>query len=360
MNISKTKSNSLKNIKVLIVDDSRLIRELLHHILNNTADIEVVGTAADAYEARDKIKLLNPDVITLDVEMPKMNGLEFLEKLMKARPMPVVMFSSLTKEGSETTFKALELGAVDFITKPSITDDSIDIYTHLLADKVRAASRAKVYKKIEKTKFSNYFNKNNQEKDIPKINSTKIIAVGASTGGTEAIKEFLTDMPITCPGILIAQHMPANFTRMFADRLNNHCLIAVKEAEHNELILSGHAYIAPGGKHLSVVRSGKQYYTNITEDPPVNLHRPSVDYLFFSVAKNVGKNAIGIIMTGMGRDGTKGLLEMKKEGAFNIAQDEESSVIFGMPREAINAGAAHEIVALNKIKDKIVDYLEKK
>jgi two-component system chemotaxis response regulator CheB len=353
-------------IRVLIVDDSRMIRDVLTDILSDQPDIEVVGAAADAFEARDKIKDLNPDVVTLDVEMPKMNGLEFLDRLMRARPTPVVMISSFTERGSEITFRALELGAVEFVTKPKLNEQTPDDYGQMIAEKIRAAKSARLKgpRKADSAFAASV------EATMPPVmkrpvprgvkTSDQIIAVGASTGGTEAIREFLVGMPPDCPGILIVQHMPENFTRMFAERLNGLCQITVKEAEHNDPILPGHAYIAPGGKHLWVKRDEGQLLAKLSTEPPMNLHRPSVDFLFMSAAKFLGADAIGVIMTGMGKDGAKGMLEMKKKGAYNIAQDEATSVIFGMPREAIELDATHEVAPLGKLRDRALARVGKK
>jgi two-component system chemotaxis response regulator CheB len=344
-------------IKVLIVDDSRMIRDVLSDILKDQPDIEVVGAAADAFEARDMIKSLNPDVITLDVEMPKMNGLEFLDKLMRAKPMPVVMISAATERGSEVTFRALELGAVDFVTKPKLNEQTPDDYGDTIAEKIRAAKSAR----LKPPKRVNPEDTVTMPAVVPKRpiprgvkTSDKVIAVGASTGGTEALREFLIGMPQDCPGIVIVQHMPENFTRMFAERLNGLCQINVKEAEHNDPIMPGCAYIAPGGKHLWVKRDEGQLLCKLSTEPPMNLHRPSVDFLFLSCAKFLGADSIGVIMTGMGKDGAKGMLEMKNKGAWNIAQDEASSVIFGMPREAIELDAVHDVAPLNKLREKVL------
>jgi len=350
-------------IRVLIVDDSRMIRDVLTHILEDQPDIEVVGAAADAYEARDMVRDLKPDVITLDVEMPKMSGLEFLDKLMRARPIPVLMISSFTERGSETTFRALELGAVDFVTKPKLNEQTPDDYGAVIAEKIRAAKSARL--KVPRRADPNdtvTMPAVVEKRPVPRgvKTSERLIAVGASTGGTEAIREFLVGMPTDCPGIVIVQHMPENFTRMFAERLNGLCKINVKEAEHNDPILPGHAYIAPGGKHLWVKRDEGQLLAKLSTEPPMNLHRPSVDFLFLSAAKFVGADAIGIIMTGMGRDGAAGMLEMKKAGAWTIAQDEATSVIFGMPREAIELGAVNEVVPLNKLREKALARVAKK
>ena len=345
----------MTKIRVLIVDDSRMIREVLTDILKDQPDIEVVGAAADAFEARDMIKRLDPDVLTLDVEMPKMNGLEFLDKLMRAKPMPVVMISSATERGSEVTFRALELGAVDFVTKPKLNEQTPDDYGDMIADKIRAAKSAR----LRPPRIADPNDTATMPAVVPKRpvpvgvkTSERLIAVGASTGGTEAIREFLVGMTPDCPGIAIVQHMPENFTRMFAERLNGLCQITVKEAEHNDPILPGHAYIAPGGKHLWVKRDAGQLLAKLSTEPPMNLHRPSVDFLFLSAAKFLGADAIGVLMTGMGRDGAAGMLKMKEAGAWTIAQDEATSVIFGMPREAIELGAAHEVAPLGKLRDR--------
>ncbi len=343
-------------IKVLIVDDSALIRSVMSEIINSQWDMEVVGVAPDPIVARDLIKLTNPDVLTLDVEMPKMDGLDFLEKLMRLRPMPVVMVSSLTENGSEITMRALELGAVDFVTKPKLSIQSgMREYTDLIAEKIRTASRAKIKPRslipgIHASEGPLAPLRN------PLTSSEKLIIIGASTGGTEAIKEFLMQMPSDCPGILITQHMPEGFTRSFANRLDKLCKISVKEAEGDERILPGHAYIAPGHSHLLLARSGANYITKLDQGPPVNRHRPSVDVLFRSAAISAGKNAVGVILTGMGKDGAAGMLEMKNAGAYNFAQDESSCVVFGMPREAIAMGATHEVGPLLELPGRMMTY----
>jgi two-component system chemotaxis response regulator CheB len=345
----------VSKIKVLIVDDSRMIRDVLTDILKEHDDIEVVGAAADAFQARDMIKDLDPDVITLDIEMPKMNGLEFLDKLMRAKPMPVVMISAATEKGSEVTFRALELGAVDFVTKPKLNESTPDDYGNQIAEKIRAAKSARLRPpRRANPEDTVTFPAPVLKRPVPKgiKTSERIIAVGASTGGTEAIREFLIGMTADSPGIVIVQHMPENFTRMFAERLDGLCQINVKEAEHNDPILPGHAYIAPGGKHLWVKREEGQLLCKLSTEPPMNLHRPSVDFLFLSCAKFVGADAVGVIMTGMGKDGAKGMLKMKEAGCYNIAQDEATSVIFGMPREAIEIDAVHEVAPLGKLRDK--------
>ncbi|NKJ45953.1 chemotaxis response regulator protein-glutamate methylesterase [Burkholderia sp. SG-MS1] len=354
--------SAVQKIKVLCVDDSALIRSLMTEIINSQPDMTVVATAPDPLVARDLIKQHNPDVLTLDVEMPRMDGLDFLEKLMRLRPMPVVMVSSLTERGNEITLRALELGAVDFVTKPKvgIRDGMLD-YSEKLADKIRAAARARVRQAAPAQHAAAHaaqaahapagaaplFNN-------PLLSTEKLIIVGASTGGTEAIREVLVPLPPDAPAVLIAQHMPPGFTKSFAQRLNGLCRITVKEAEHGERVLPGHAYIAPGHAHLLLARSGANYIAHLSDEPPVNRHRPSVDVLFRSAAQHAGKNAVGVILTGMGRDGAAGLLEMKKAGAYTLAQDEASCIVFGMPREAIALGAADEIAALPEMSRRVM------
>jgi len=341
-------------IKVLIVDDSALIRGVMTEIINSQPDMMVVGAAPDPLVARDLIKQTNPDVLTLDVEMPKMDGLDFLDRLMRLRPMPVVMVSSLTERGSDITMRALELGAVDFVTKPKISIHSGMLeYTELITDKIRIAARAKIKARAlpnaqEATALAAVRN--------PFISSEKLIIIGASTGGTEAIKDFLVQLPSDCPGILITQHMPAGFTRSFAERLDKLCKISVKESEGNERVLPGHAYLAPGHSHLTLVRSGANYMTRIDQGEPVNRHRPSVDVLFRSAAINAGKNAVGVILTGMGKDGAAGMLEMKNAGAYNLAQDEATCVVFGMPKEAIALGGTHEVAPLHDLPARVMSF----
>ncbi len=344
-------------IKVLIVDDSALIRSVMSEIINSQPDMEVVGVAPDPLVARELIKQTNPDVLTLDVEMPKMDGLDFLEKLMRLRPMPVVMVSSLTERGSEITMRALELGAVDFVTKPKISIQAgMREYTDLITDKIRAASKARVRARVLPQPGAEGQAPLPQLRN-PLTSSEKLIIIGASTGGTEAIREFLMQMPSDCPGILITQHMPEGFTRSFAKRLDTLCKISVQEAAGNERVLPGHAYIAPGHSHLYLTRSGANYMTRIDQAEPVNRHRPSVDVLFRSAAQAAGKNAVGVILTGMGKDGAAGMLEMRTAGAYNFAQDEASCVVFGMPREAIAVGAAHEVGALQALPGMVLGHL---
>lgn len=333
----------MNKIRVLAVDDSALMRQIMTEIINSHNDMEMVATAPDPLVARDLIKKFNPDVLTLDVEMPRMDGLDFLEKLMRLRPMPVVMVSSLTGKGSEVTLRALELGAVDFVTKPQMgIRDGMFTYSELIAEKIRTASKAHLRRKTHETAPAIL-------KSGPLLSSEKLIAIGASTGGTEAIRHVLQSLPRTSPALVITQHMPPGFTRSFADRLNKLCQIAVKEAEDGERILPGHAYIAPGDLHMELTRSGANYQVKLNNGAPVNRHRPAVDVLFHSVAKYAGRNAIGVILTGMGNDGAAGMLAMHQAGCWTIAQNEASCVVFGMPREAINAGGISEVLDLSQI-----------
>lgn len=338
----------MNKIKVLCVDDSSLIRKIMTHIVNEQPDMEMVATAPDPIIARDLIKQHNPDVLTLDVEMPRMDGLDFLERLMRLRPMPVVMLSSLTSRGSDITLSALELGAVDFITKPQMgLNDDMSRYADMITDKIRMAARAQIRRRSSHIPPPSVIS-------MPRAGSEKIIAIGSSTGGTEALRQVLEPMPATSPGIVIAQHMPPGFTRSFAARLDQHCQLSVKEGEDGDKILPGHAYIAPGGFHMEVSRNGSNYYIRIVDSAPVNRHRPSVDALFHSVARSAGKNATGAILTGMGNDGAAGLLAMRKAGAWTLAQSERSCVVFGMPREAIALGATCEVTDLEQISQQIL------
>lgn len=343
-------------IRVLVVDDSKLVREILVDIINGHADMRVVGVAEDPYEARRLISELQPDVLTLDVEMPRMSGLEFLEKLMRARPMPVVMISAYTETGSEVTLRALELGAVDFVPKPRLNALIGDDYQGAVAEKIRAAYAARV-RPGEPTAWVA------PAPPAPAPARTSggdrcdcLIVVGASTGGTEALRAFLTQLPSDAPGVVITQHMPEYFTRLFAQRLDGLCRIAVQEAAHNEMVRPGNAYIAPGGQHLRVVRAGtdKRYALKLSRDEPVNLHRPSVDVLFDSAATSLGGRAIGVLLTGMGKDGAAGLLRMKRAGAYTLVQDEATCVVFGMPREAIALGAADEVVPIQAMTERVL------
>lgn len=333
----------MSKITVMCVDDSALMRQLMAEIINSHDDMEMVATAPDPLVARDLIKQYNPQVLTLDVEMPRMDGLDFLEKLMRLRPMPVVMVSSLTGKGSEVALRALELGAVDFVTKPQLgIREGMLAYSQMIGDKIRAAARAKLHARAATPVPVTL-------KVGPLLSSEKLVAIGSSTGGTEAIRHVLQPLPTTSPALLITQHMPPGFTRSFAERLNKLCQITVKEAEDGERILPGHAYIAPGAMHMELGRSGANYVVKLNDSPPVNRHKPSVDVLFRSVAVNAGRNAVGVILTGMGNDGAAGLLEMHRAGAWTIAQDEASSVVFGMPREAIAMGGASEVIDLGRI-----------
>lgn len=352
-------SNNNPKIKVLCVDDSALIRSVMTEIINSQPDMTVVGTAADPLVARELIKQTNPDVLTLDVEMPRMDGLEFLEKLMRLRPMPVLMVSSLTERGSEIALTALELGAVDFVTKPKLgVRDGLLNYTELIASKIRAASAARLLpSRRGAAAKAAAAGPGEAPLRSPLLSTEKLIIIGASTGGTEAIRDVLQPLPSDSPAVMIAQHMPPGFTKSFAQRLDGLCRITVKEAEHGERVLPGHAYIAPGGFHLSLARSGANYVAHLDQEPPVNRHRPSIDVLFDSVARHAGRNAIGVILTGMGKDGAEGLLRMKQAGAHTLAQDEASCVVFGMPREAIAIGAAHEVAPLHEMSRRVLAHL---
>ncbi|WP_118984426.1 protein-glutamate methylesterase/protein-glutamine glutaminase [Photorhabdus sp. CRCIA-P01] len=339
----------MNKITVLCVDDSALMRQIMREIINSHPDMEVVACAPDPLVARDLIKKHNPQVLTLDVEMPRMDGIDFLEKLMRLRPMPVVMISSLTAKGSEITLRALELGAVDFVTKPQLgIREGMLAYSEFIAEKIRTAAQAKLSVPITTPVSSAPLSFK------PLLSSEKLIAVGASTGGTEAIKNLLQPLPVTSPALLITQHMPPGFTRSFAERLNKLSQITVKEAENGERILPGHAYIAPGDRHMELCRNGADYQILITDAPAVNRHRPSVDVLFRSVAKFAGRNAVGVLLTGMGSDGAAGLLEMKQAGAYTLAQDEASCVVFGMPRAAIQMGAVDEVMDILKMSKRML------
>lgn len=355
----------MSKIKVLIVDDSALVRQMLSEMLSSDKGIEVVGTASDPLMAREKIKQLNPDVLTLDVEMPKMDGVTFLSNLMRLRPMPVVMVSSLTEQGADVTLEALALGAIDFVTKPKIDlAHELDEYTEEIISKVKMAAKANVQARDPQS--LNVPKKHTADAVLKKTGpaniklTDKIIAIGASTGGTEAIKDVLKMMPADAPGIVITQHIPENFSRPFAERMNRESSMVVCEAEDGQQVLPGHAYIAPGSMHLMVVRNGARYICKLSDGPPVNRHRPSVDVLFRSIAQSAGKNAIGVILTGMGNDGAMGMKEMKESGAATIAQDEKTSVVWGMPGEAVKAGAVDTILPLSKVAGKILTYVSEK
>jgi len=340
-------------IKVLCVDDSALIRDLMTKIIDAQPDMTVVATAPDPLVARDLIKKHNPDVLTLDVEMPRMDGLDFLERLMRLRPMPVLMVSSLTRRGSEITLRALELGAVDFVAKPEVgIREGMLEYAGMIADKVRAAAQARPRQARPAEPAAP-----REALKAPMLSSEKIIIIGASTGGTEAIRQVIEPLPANSPAILITQHMPGGFTRSFAERLNRLCRVTVKEAEAGERVLPGHVYIAPGDWHMRLTRSGANYVIALDDGPPVNRHRPSVDVLFQSAAICAGRNALGVILTGMGRDGAAGLLKMRQAGAHTVAQDEASCVVFGMPKEAIALGGATDVIALNDIAGHLVQQM---
>ena len=338
--------------KVLIVDDSALMRQLLTQILNSSPHLEVVGAARDPYEAWEKLKKLEVDVVTLDVEMPKMDGIAFLQKLMRAKPMPVVMVSSLTEKGCETTMRALELGAVDIVSKPKldVLDGTMDLADEIVT-KVVAASQARPRVRSDRAPARSISLGSSRSL----IQSThKVIALGASTGGTEALYEVMTALPADSPGIVVVQHMPPGFTRSFADRLDHACRIRVREAEHGDRILPGLALLAPGGRHLEVKREGASYQVRLSDKPPVNRFRPSVDVLFNSCAEHLGKHTVAAILTGMGNDGAKGMRALYETGSYTIAQDEKTCVVFGMPKEAIAAGGVRSILPLESIAREIL------
>ncbi len=347
----------MDKIKVVVIDDSALIRKLVSAIIDSQPDMTTVGAAPDPLVARQMIKSVNPDVITLDIEMPKMDGLDFLERLMRLRPMPVVMLSTLTERGSEATMRALELGAVDFIAKPKLDiEKGMALFGDEIAHKIRIAAKSRIRRLADSQPDARVREK------LPLLGSRitgteKMIAIGASTGGTEAIKEVLMRLPPDAPATVITQHMPAGFTKSFAQRLDGLCQISVKEASDGERLLPGHAYIAPGSHHLLVAKSGANYVASLSEAEPINRHRPSVEALFNSVAKLVGGNAIGIMLTGMGKDGALAMRNMKDCGAYNIAQDEASCVVFGMPREAIAAGAVDETLPVEEIAARVMGIL---
>lgn len=349
-----------KKIKVLIVDDSAVVRQTLSEILSSDPQIEVISTATDPFVAAERIKHELPDVITLDVEMPRMDGITFLKKIMSQHPIPVVMCSSLTDKGSETALRALEYGAVEIIQKPRMgTKQFLEESRVRICDVVKAAAQARV-RQISTTRHEvapKLTADVIMEKPTSKamIQTTeKVVVVGASTGGTEALRAFLEVLPADCPGIVIVQHMPEGFTRAFSQRLDGLCRVSVKEAENNDTVVRGRALIAPGNHHMLLKRSGARYFVEIKEGPLVSRHRPSVDVLFRSAARYAGKNAVGVIMTGMGDDGAKGMLEMKEAGANTIAQDEASCVVFGMPNEAIKLGGVDTVLSLDRIAGEIL------
>ncbi len=355
----------MKKIRVVVVDDSALVRSLLAEIINRQPDMECVGTANDPLVAREMIRELSPDVITLDVEMPRMDGIDFLGRLMRLRPMPVVMISTLTERGAEVTMKALELGAIDFVAKPRVgVANGLNELAVQIVEKVRIAAKAQVRRAPPPPAAgSAAAAAAAAAAPLPggtllgRVSTEKLIFIGASTGGTEAIRQILVQLPADCPAIVITQHMPPGFTTSFAARLDSLCRITVKEAVNGERILPGHAYIAPGGRQFSVGRSGANYVAVVEDGEPVNRHRPSVEVLFKSAAALVGRNAYGIMLTGMGADGAKAMREMKDAGSYNYVQDEASCIVFGMPREAIAHGAADEVLPLDEIAAALVKRL---
>lgn len=341
-------SISQGNVKVLIVDDSAIVRKILTQELSRHQGIEIVGTAPDPYVARDKIVALHPDVLTLDVEMPRMDGITFLRKLMKHHPMPVIVLSSLTPQGGRTAMEALEAGAVDVMCKPGGSFTVGDVCATLV-EKIKAASRARV------GQTPSPVTEHNKPRAIDSLETTnKIFAIGASTGGVQALTRVLSSLPPNAPGTVVVQHMPAHFTTSFAQRLDGECAVHVKEADDGDHVIPGRVLIAPGGLHMLLARSGANYYVTLRDGPPVCRQRPSVEVLFNSVAKYAGANAVGAILTGMGEDGAKGLLNMRNAGAHTIAQDEKSCVVFGMPKEAIACGGAEQIVSLDRIADRLI------
>lgn len=351
----------MKKISVIVIDDSALVRKLLTEILNSDPELEVVATAGDPYQARDKIKQFNPDVLTLDVEMPKMDGVTFLRNLMRLRPMPVVMVSTLTEQGAQITLEAMALGAFDFVEKPKLDlSQTLSSYSEEIISKIKAAAgvqpqqlTTKAMQEVEERLTADAVIAKST-KNIPLKTTEKIVAIGASTGGTEAIKTVLCALPANAPGIVITQHIPASFSAPFAERVNKMSALNVRQATDGEQILPGHAYIAPGDKHLLVERSGARYYCRLNDGPAVSRHKPSVDVLFRSIAQNVGANAIGVMLTGMGDDGARGMLEMRENGASNMVQDEKSSVVWGMPGAAYKLGAAELMLPLDKIAQEIM------
>jgi two-component system chemotaxis response regulator CheB len=341
----------MAKIKVLIVDDSALVREVLSRTLSIDPDIQVVGTAANPFIARDKIVELTPDVITLDIEMPKMDGITFLKKLMEFHPMPVIIVSSLTRKGGEMAMEAMDAGAVDVVSKPGAAYSVGDLGIELV-DKIKAAAKVKVTKIIPET-----HTKKIEKKNYISETTKKVIAIGASTGGVQAIQAVLTKLPKTTPGILIVQHMPEHFTTSFAARMNEICEVEVREAKDGDHLMNGLVLIAPGNYHMTLERSGAVYIVRINQGPLVSRHRPSVDVLFESVANFAGKNSLGVILTGMGADGASGIKKMKETGAITIAQDEKSSIVFGMPKVAIEFGGIDHIVSLEQIAKKISELI---
>jgi len=349
-------------IKVMIIDDSAVIRTVLTEILNSAGDIEVIGTAPDPLFAKNKLTSLQPDVITLDVEMPRMDGLTFLEELMRTNPIPVLMVSSLTQRACNTTLRALELGAIDYVTKPSIEiTQGVEALASEIVAKVRIAAKARVRFAARASLPAGSVTAGPSKVsalDTTRMTTTdKLIAIGASTGGTQAITDVITQLPTSVPGIVIVQHMPPVFTKSYAERLNTMSRVNVKEAEHGDRILRGSVFIAPGGRHMAIRRDGAMYYLELSDGPPVNYVKPAVDILFRSVARFAGKNAVGVILTGMGEDGARGLKEMREHGALTLAQDEASCIVFGMPKRAIEMDAVDRVLPLSQIPRHILEAL---
>ncbi|MFO1498346.1 MAG: chemotaxis response regulator protein-glutamate methylesterase [Verrucomicrobiota bacterium] len=353
---------SLRKTRVLVVDDSATVRQTMKAVLESDPEIEVLATASDPYVAVERIKQQVPDVITLDVEMPRMDGITFLQRIMSQHPIPVVICSTLTENGSETALAALEKGAVEIITKPKLgTKQFLEESRIRICDIVKAAAQARMKKTAPFSPALAVAPKLTADAMLAKATSgsmiettDKVVAVGASTGGTEALREFLQALPPDAPGIVIVQHMPEKFTTSFAERLNNLCRISVKEAADNDSVVRGQALIAPGNKHLLLKRSGARYCVEVRDGPLVCRHRPSVDVLFRSTARYAGRNAVGVILTGMGDDGARGMLEMKEAGAYNLAQDEATCVVFGMPAEAIKLGGVDRVLPLPSIAEQVV------
>jgi two-component system, chemotaxis family, protein-glutamate methylesterase/glutaminase len=359
-----SRERSKRRIRVLIVDDSALVRRMLTEMLSTSSDIEVVGSAGDAYMARNKIKQLDPDVITLDIEMPKMDGVTFLRNLMRLRPMPVILVSSLTDHGASVTLEALSIGAVDYLPKPKVDlAATFSDYAEDLVGKIKVAARARVRhhsppEAIERRRSARPPPSMRGAGGAHHLRTTeRVIAIGASTGGTEAIRELLAGLPADTPGILVAQHIPGTFSQAFAARLNACSAVTVQEARDGQQVLAGHVYIAPGDLHLRLVRDGARYVCRLDDGEPVNRHKPSVDVLFGSVARHAGPNAAGVLLTGMGKDGALGLLEMRQAGSPTIAQDETSSLIWGMPGEAVALGAADHVLPIARIGDALLQLL---
>ena len=355
-------NETMHRIKVLIVDDSAIVRQTLEKVLSSDPAIEVIGSATDPFMAAKKMQIMTPDVITLDVEMPRMDGITFLQKLMNQHPIPVVICSSLTGKGTETALKALEYGAVEIINKPQIgTKQFLEDSKIQICDVVKAAAKAQPQKMKSKSAIIKPAKKLTADAVLPKVTSKamiqtteKVVVVGASTGGTEALRVFLEGLPPDAPGVVVVQHMPENFTTAFANRLDSICQVSVKEATNNDTVMRGHVLIAPGNHHTLLKRSGARYYVEVREGPLVSRHRPSVDVLFRSASRYAGRNACGVIMTGMGDDGARGMLEMKENGAVTIAQDEASCIVFGMPNEAIKLGAVNHVLPLGAISGEVL------